>query len=387
MADIIMQTSSQGIAARSQGIATLGEGIASGMRERREAKKEEERWAVKKRFMNAQASSQETAAKTAQMKMDNDLRLRAGLQYAAENNMDNIQTYEYLKKNGSAAEAEDWLASRNAAEESALAQEINTLTVAERNMDMLQEHLGGVETEEDFNRGVAFANEQAGTNIVEGLTGDWKEQLKTIMGPLGTIKEKIELSKKTMADKNKTDEEKLVDAANRAVKSGDPLMVATTEKAVESHVNKKTAITHKAELDLVNAQIKQNGLIAENAAATARRFLGLGPNEAMPAGFSEISNQLAAQQRAGWEPERSDKWLSEFVTVETVGGYDLGLFGRNAFGTPAIKINELAPGAVSVTGAIDPHSIQKQKAEAATAGDEYEYKIVNGKKMRRKKAQ
>ena len=393
MADIIMQGTARGLESRSRGMSSLSAGISkmgdmyTRQKEREEDQAiEEKKWGVKKRFMNAQADAQETSAKVAKKGLSDKKAFDAGLKYASDNKMSDAQTEQYLIKKGVGSLAGQWRSGKEANDSEVLAQETTRLNALDEKSKALQDNFASVETEDQFNQALAYSTKQFKMNPLEGAKGTWQEQHKMLMGNTATMQQLAASKKDALIQASKTKTEKLVDAVQRASKGDDPLMKESTEKELEAHSRKVSALANMKENDLFKQERKNNLEYADNAAIVLDEYFDqdtMTGADAKSEGYSQVVNHIIKQQENGWEPARTKAWLKGFVTKETEKGWlDLGMFD----GPTKITINELAPDPVSMRGG-DVHSMVKQKAEkegAAAPKDKYEYKVVNGKKMRRK---
>ena len=393
MADIIMQGTARGLESKSRGMRDLSAGISkmgdmyTSRKEREEDKAiEAKKWDVKKRFMNAQADAQETSAKVAKKGLKDKKAFDAGLKYSADKGYTDAETERHLIDVGVGSLAGQWRSGKEANDSEMLAQETTKLSALADKSKALHNNFASVETEEQFNQALAYSTKQFEMNPLEGAQGTWQEQLKMVMGNTMSMQQLAASKKDALIQSSKTKTEKLVDAAHRAKKSGDPLMIESTQKDLESQSRKVSALADMKEMDLFKKQREDNLEYADNASSILDTYFNqdtMTGADAKSEGYSQVVQHIIKQQENGWEPARTQKWLEGFVTKETEEGW--APFGL-ADGPTKIVINELAPDPVSMRGG-DVHSMVKQKAEkegAAAPKDKYEYKVVNGKKMRRK---
>ena len=365
MADIIMQASSQGVASRSRGIAGLGAGLAGGMREIRQREEEDKKWQVKKRFMNAQADAQETAAAAGKKKLDDAIKLDSNLKYASENNLSDADTEQYLLKNGSAAQAGDWRSGKEANDSAMLAQEATRLTKITALSKVLQNNFASAENEVQFDQAVQYTKGQTGKDPAEGMTGTWEEKQKIIMGGVKTIQEKTEMERAKMQTKDLTDMEKKIGAYNRALKSGDPLAIDLTGKDVESQGRKTTAIANIKEMDEKVKQKELHGPYSDEADTMLADHLG-GMDfskDAMPKDFHVVTEELIRQKKDGRSEAWSKQWLKTYVQPVTDESW---VPFTNMFDGPTtLKISEHAS---TTTKEGDVGSLTRERGESPVGG-------------------
>jgi len=392
MADIIMQGTARGLESRSRGMAQLGAGISRGMGEYTRQKERDEdqaikskEWEVKKRFMNAQADAQETSAKVARSNLTEQTTYKANLQYAADKGLTDAQTVDYMNKHGSANLSNQWLKGKEENDSTLLAQETTRLDAIDRRRKTIQQNFASVKSEDEFNQALAYTTKQLGKNPLEGQEGSWQEQHKMLMGNMGTMEQLTKTKNEALRVKNRTDIEKKVDAVKNAHKSKDAQMIEATERDLENSYKRKAALTHQEEMKLRDKRAEANEAYSNNADTILDAYLGqesFGGIDAMSEGYDIVAQHLIKQQEAGWEPARTKKWLEGFVTMEVDKDPTWGTLFN---GPPKIVISEFAPDPVSMTSG-DVHSMAKQAQEASEVkgADEYEYKMVDGKRMRRK---
>ena len=427
MADIIMKGSAMAISARSRGIESLGDSLLKmgDIAARREERKEDqdiakEKWGTQKRFMNAQAARQEQIVSSETDRVDSEVTFTENSSHIAKNGMDEAAGYQYHLDHGTAAQAESWRTNQHNMQAEKTAQISTAYLNNSKKATILKNNFASVENEEGYINALNKTNMQISQiegkeiNIEEGLGENWQDNLKVHMGNTKTIKEALDSIKASQEREWKGSLGASLNNLNKALKMNEnnPMRQIAIDSAL-------VAINTQNKKAVATSGVAENGMLLQDeemdqttrvwAEKEARAALGLEIDSEAPMGYQKVVKYLYDLKEEGVNSVDIDI-AKQSISLDDGGSTLGGLLsfgvpfdeddtirkwwdknGGFLFKIPEAKISEGAPVAYD-RPYVAPESgkgelVAPRKSDVPQMPDEYEYKMVGGKKMRRKKAQ